>query len=182
MSLDPNKWIKTLPQFNKESDIPESKLDNEKWLDTLPKKNIKSPIQKYSITAILFVIGLIFVSVIKNETRNLQKEIDELQASINSIKFELHQTILDHEVITSPENISRLAKEHLDYNLTTYKKSQIKDLGSKDKIIKQTINNEKNGNYKKTLKKKGRDLSEKVKLEVAKKKSCSNFCQKLAIF
>ena len=31
MSLDPNKWIKTLPQFNKESDIPESKLDNEKW-------------------------------------------------------------------------------------------------------------------------------------------------------
>ena len=37
-------------------------------------------IQKYSLVTILFVIGLIFVSVIKNETRNLQKEIDKLEA------------------------------------------------------------------------------------------------------
>ena len=55
---------------------------------------------------VLFICGLLFVSVVKNETRNLQKEINNLEANINLIKFNLDQAILDHEVITSPENIS----------------------------------------------------------------------------
>ena len=67
--------------------------------------------------AVLFVCGLLFVSVIKNETRNLEKEINSLRASNNVIKFNLDQAILDNEVITSPENISRLAKEYLNTDL-----------------------------------------------------------------
>ena len=38
-----------------------------------------------------FIIGLIFVSLIKNETRNLQKEISNLQASIKNLNLDLHQ-------------------------------------------------------------------------------------------
>ena len=75
------------------------------------------------------------MSIIKNETRSLQKEINNLEASINSIKFDLNQSILDNEVITSPENISLLANEYLNLDLTSYKRSQIMRLDDdKDSI------------------------------------------------
>ena len=78
---------------------------------------------EYSLITILFVSGLLLVSAIKNETRNLQREINILQASINEIKFNLDQALLDNEVMTSPENISKLANEYLEDDLKTYKKS-----------------------------------------------------------
>jgi hypothetical protein len=68
------------------------------------------------------------VSAVKNETRNLQKEINNLQASINITQFNLDRATLDNEVLTSPENISRLAKEYLYSDFRVYKKSQIKNL------------------------------------------------------
>ena len=43
------------------------------------------------------------VSAIKNESKILQKEINNLYASINTLKYNLHQASLDQEVITSPE-------------------------------------------------------------------------------
>ena len=130
MSMDPNRWLNTLPNFKPKISDKESSLDSEKWLNTVPQKNIikTNPQKKYSITIIVFIIGLIFVSLIKNETRNLQKEISNLQASIKNLNLDLHQTILEHEFITSPENISLLAKEHLEFDFTSYKKSQIKHL------------------------------------------------------
>ena len=36
---------------------------------------------------ILFVFGLLFVSVVKNETRNLEKEINQFKASINKLNL-----------------------------------------------------------------------------------------------
>ena len=88
-------------------------LDPNRWLNTLPnhiKKNEEKSGKKYTLTIILFVLGLVLVSVIKNETRNLQKKISNLTASIDVLKFDLYQEKLDHEVISSPENISRLSK------------------------------------------------------------------------
>ena len=49
-----------------------------------------------------------------------------------SIKFNLKQAILDNEVITSPENISKLAKEYLNIDLDLL----IKNLKLKNLIIK----------------------------------------------
>ena len=83
----------------------------------------------------LFICWFIIVSVVKNETRNLEKEINNLRASNNVIKYNLDQAILDNEVITSPENISKLAKEYLNKNFVSYKKSQIKKLEDDIKII-----------------------------------------------
>ena len=71
----------------------------------------------------------------KNETRNLQKEINNLEANISLIKYDLDQAFLDHEIITSPENISLLAKKHLNIELTPYKKSQIKRLDDKNEEL-----------------------------------------------
>ena len=68
MSINPDKWIETIP--NTKSEENNIKLDHDKWISTLPKKN--NSVTKYSITAFVFIIGLVFVSTIKNETRNLQ--------------------------------------------------------------------------------------------------------------
>ena len=40
MSMDPNKWINTLPNINNGSDQGEYKLDSNIWVNTIPKKNI----------------------------------------------------------------------------------------------------------------------------------------------
>ena len=58
-----------------------------------------------------------------------------MQASINTLKLGLHQNTLEYEVITSPENISRLAKEYLESGFIYYKKSQIKQLNKKEKTL-----------------------------------------------
>jgi len=137
MSMDPNRWVNTLPFTNTESNQEKYKLDSNKWINTLPRKNdnalilsntinsnLKSnSVKKYSLTIIVFVVGLIIVSAIKNETRNLQKEINHLQAYINILELDLHQATLDYAVITSPENISRLAKKYLETDLFFIRRS-----------------------------------------------------------
>ena len=105
------------------------------------------------------------VSVIKNGTRNLQKEISNLHASINTLKLDLHQTVLEHVVITSPENISRLAKEYLESDFAFYKKSQIKQLNEKEKTLAK-LEEKKD---KKTFKKKSKVKTDEIKLRIAKK-------------
>ena len=114
---------------------------------------------------ILFVCGLLFVSALKNETRNLQKEINKLEATINVIRFNLKQAVLDNEVITSPENISRLAEEYLNINLTTYERSQIKNLNDNTEEFTKVSKIKK----KETNKKKIKNLSTSIKTQVAKK-------------
>ena len=83
---------------------------------------------QYLITTCFFVIGLICVSIIKNETRILQKEIDKINSSIYNIRVNLHEATLDHEILTSPEYISELAKEYLDTNFHSYEKFQLKKI------------------------------------------------------
>ena len=98
-----------------------------------------------------------------------------MEASINHINFNLSQAILDHEVITSPENISNLATEHLDINLITYKKSQIINLNdeienlNKKKIAsKNTITKKINKNLTNTIKAKMVEKVEEKKMEIQK--------------
>ena len=174
MSMDPSRWVKTIPFIGAKSNQEKYKLDFNKWVNTLPSKDDNTLIlsntinsnpksssnKKYSLTIIVFIVGLILVSVIKNGTRNLQKEISNLQASINTLKLDLHQTVLEHEVITSPENISRLAKEYLEYDFASYKKSQIKQLNGKEKtLVKLEETKSKNTFMKKN----------KIKLQISQK-------------
>ena len=106
---------------------------------------------------IFFIIGLMTVSIIKNKTRNLQKEISSLRASVDIIKHDLHQSTLEHAVITSPENISILAKEYLDSSFLAYKNIQIKKLNDEKKISSSLKNTKK------------KILQKKSNLELAKK-------------
>ena len=110
---------------------------------------------------VLFVAGIVSVSIIKNETRSLQKEINNLQASIKVLKSNLEEEKLEYEAITSPENISFLAKEYLDEDLKPYKKTQIKSLN--EKLILEK-------NNQKITKKLEKNNNIKNKIIVAKKK------------
>ena len=171
--INRDKWIGSLPNVNLEFNKITNQLDHDRWINTIPKKNTYSSVKKntyssvkkYSIIVTLFVCGLLFVSAIKNETRNLQKIINNLEASINVIKFNLDQAILDNEIITSPENISLLAKEYLSIDLVSYKRSQIKQLNGENKKFTK-INKIKK---EKINKKKIKNLSDKLKTQIAKK-------------
>ena len=136
--INSEQWKNTIPGSNLDKDSKNYDLDPKKWLNTLPKKNKKSFAKNFSITLAIVLIGLIFVSVIKNKTRSLEKEINDLQASINNLKTDLNFTTLDYEVITSPENLAKLAKEYLDFELHSYKKSQIRNLKSNKLLISKT--------------------------------------------
>ena len=173
--INHDRWINSLPKGNLKIEEKTNELDRYRWVNTVPKKKNYNYVKKYSLMTILFVGGLLFVSALKNETRNLQKEINNLEASINVTKFNLEQAILDNEVITSPGNISKLAREYLSINLTSYKKSQIKNLNDNekkiskvDKIKNKKINNKKIRNLQASLKTQiGKEIKKK-KTEIKK--------------
>jgi len=181
--INQDKWISSLPNINTEFSKIANQLDHDRWINTIPEKNTYSPVKKntyssvkkYSLIATLFVCGLLFVSVVKHETRNFQKEINNLEASINAIKFNLDQAILDNEVITSPENISLLAKEYLSVDLVSYKRSQIRQLNNENrqftkinKIKKEKINKKKTKNLSANIKSQVAKRIEKTKTEIIK--------------
>lgn len=160
--INKEKWENLLQKNNNLDSGVSDHVNTNKWINTISKQNKYSSIKKYSILVTLFVSGLMLIPVVKNETRNLQKEINNLKASINVIKSNLHQTILDNEVITSPENIARLAKENLNIDLVFYKRSQIKKLGEENKIVTslQKVDIKKNSS---------KSISKILKLKVNKK-------------
>ena len=95
------------------------------------------------------------LSELESKKTNLQKEIDDLRASISSLESNFYKASLDYEVITSPQNIAALAKKHLDDELIFYKKSQIQEMNKENKINNKlessTKNKEKNNAYQMIL-------------------------------
>ena len=115
---------------------------------------------------LIFIIGLAVVSIIKNQTRNLQKEINNLEASINVINQDLYRATLDHDVITSPKNLLILAEKYLETDLISYKKSQIKNLNEKNEVsYLEKTPKEKNG---KNIKERTKEAKYKIKQNVEK--------------
>ena len=167
--INQDKWIKSLPKINIKFNEEKNQVDHYRWVNTIPQKNTHNNVAwRYPLVVILFVCGLLFVAVVKNKTRNLEKEIYSLRASNNVIKYNLNQAILDNEVITSPENISRLAKEYLNTDFIYYKKSQIRQLYDDTAIISKL--NKKNNNLSTVkLNEKSNNLSTKIKSVIKKK-------------
>jgi len=165
--INQSKWINSLPKVKKESDKIIDQIDYDKWINTIPKREAYNSATKYTFLTVFFICGLIFVSIVKNETRNLQKEINNIESSVNLIKFNLDQAFLDHEIITSPENISLLARKHLDIDFASYKVSQIKQLNTQGENITK-INKTKVYNPKK-LYSRTKSMSDEIKTHVSKR-------------
>ena len=167
--INKEKWINSLPNAGLKYNEEINQLDHYRWANTIPKKKTYNSLKKYTLMTIIFVSGLLFVLVVKNETRHLQRTINNLEASINIIEFNLNQAILDNEVITSPDNISRLAKEHLETELGSYKRSQIKNLNNNlEDITEVNKISKKEGSFTKKIKLKVAKKIEKKKTEILK--------------
>ena len=169
--INQDKWLNSLPKNKNITNDKIEQLDPNRWVNTISKNNTYNPIQKYSLMVILFVSSLFLISIVKNETRNLQKEINNLEASIKKINYNLGQAILDNEVITSPENISQLAKEYLDINLVAYKKSQILNLSDKNKNFAKVNNTIKKISNKEKIKNLQQSVKNEVAMRIKKKKT-----------
>ena len=164
--INQDKWINSLPNISKKHNIENAQVDHDRWVNTISKQKTYNVVKKYSVMLTVFVCSLLFVSAIKNETRNLEKDINNLKASNNAVQFNLDQAILDHEVITSPENISLLAKEYLNINFSSYTKSQIVNLNeNKQEISKINLKKDK---ISKVIKVKVAKQIEKKKIEIQK--------------
>ena len=81
--INNDKWIKSIPNINSKYNQESLQIDHNKWINTIPtipaiptipKRNTYNSVKKYSLITIMFVCGLLFVSVVKNQTRNLEKE------------------------------------------------------------------------------------------------------------
>ena len=119
--INENKWLNSLPKNKNDLNNHENQIDVSKWQNTIPARKTNNTLKKYSLLTVFFVCGLFFVSLLKNETRSLQKDINNLNTSIVDVKSNLEQAFLDYEVLSSPENIEKLAKEHLNVDLRFYK-------------------------------------------------------------
>ncbi len=163
--INNDKWINSLPNSNKHLEKNTNEVNFDKWTNSVPKKNNTTSFKKYTFVTVILISGLLFVSALKNQTRNLQKEINKLETNIRKIQFDLKQANLDHNVITSPENISLLAKEYLNINFETYKKSQIKMFNYKpeDLSVSQV------GKKQKIIEQKSKKFSKNVRKHLAKK-------------
>jgi len=166
MITDPKKWLETLPNkggaLSKNTD---GQISGDKFIDSLPKKKTDNRTKIYSLVVFIFVLGLISVSLIKNKTRILQKEINNLQTKVNSLKLELHQSELDYQFLSSPKNLSILAEKYLDYNFITYKKSQINKLEDERKFYAKLELKKKETNSNKKMK----TIKKKVKENISRK-------------
>ena len=169
--INKDKWIKSLPQTNLSIDQESNHVDYSKWVDSIPKKTGYNSVKKYSLIGIIFVFGLLFVSAVKNETWKLQKKINLLEVEINKIEFELDQALLENEVITSPDNIERLAKEYLNNNLEFYKRSQILSLNGKKKYHVKLNIKKNEDNYVSNVKKVSKNIKNKITKEINTKKT-----------
>jgi hypothetical protein len=149
---------------NEKFHLGKIEIDSKKWIDTKPSKNRYYSITKYSSVLVLFVASLLIISVVKNQTRKLEKDINVLTVSNDKIQFSLKQAILDYEVLSSPENLTLLASKHLNSSLVVYKKSQIKSLNDKNE---ETIPNK---NLSNDIKKKVNKKIKNTKVEIAKLK------------
>ena len=170
--INHHKWIGSLPKVKKEIIDTINQLDYENSINSIPKKDSYNSVKKHTLLTVLFICGLIFVSMVKNKTRNLQKEINNLETSINLIKFNLDQTLLDHEIIASPENITLLAEKHLNIDLVPYKRSQIKQLNAENKKftkINKTEKEKTNIQKFKKLHSRSKSIPNEIKTHIAKR-------------
>ena len=70
---------------------------------------------KFIISAVIFISFLIITSVIKNQSRILEKKIYNLSFQIKSKEKNLRETQLDFYYLTSPSEIEkRITKEKSD--------------------------------------------------------------------
>lgn len=82
---------------------------------------------KNIILLTIFIVFLIFTSLIKNTTRTIEKELVKLNKEIKSLNLKLEEATLEYEYLTSPAYLQLLHLKFFDENFTHYKRKDIKN-------------------------------------------------------
>ena len=69
--------------------------------------------KKYIFLIFFFIFGIFFISVIKNETRDIEKNIRNINTKIFTLNAELHEAGLDYDYLSSPANLLILSEKRV---------------------------------------------------------------------
>ena len=83
---------------------------------------------KNIILFIIFIFCIIFTSLIKNNTRSIEKKIILLKDDILLLRVKLNEAKLEHNYLTTPESIKILSSNYLEEDFSNYKKKNIENL------------------------------------------------------
>ena len=108
---------------------------------------------KTIITSIIFLILLIFTSVIKNQTRIIEKKLYFLNETIALKERDINESQLDFYFLSSPAELEKKVKTLGLYNYSTIEKSKIflnfskfSNIQKKLSVLKNENKNEKKKN------------------------------------
>ena len=80
--------------------------------------------KKYIFLIFFFIFGIFFISNIKNETRDIEKNIRNINAKIFTLNAELHEAGLDYNYLSSAANLSILSEKIFKDKLNFYDTKQ----------------------------------------------------------
>ena len=107
--INHKKWISSLPKINKEISKTINQLDHENSINSIPKKDSYNSVKKYTLLTVLFICGLIFVSIVKNFFNlysNLRKNPSRY-LPIEEKKSDLFKLILKKPLIADVKEINK---------------------------------------------------------------------------
>ncbi len=80
--------------------------------------------KKYIFLIFFFIFGIFFISHIKNETRDIEKNIRNINTKIFTLNAELHEAGLDYDYLSSPANLLILSEKIFKDGLNFYSSRQ----------------------------------------------------------
>ena len=81
--------------------------------------------KKIFVSLIFFCLFMIFTSIVKTQTKILEKDINKYEKKIAILQNNIYDSQLDYFYLTSPENISSYINTYSDIDYTSIKFSKI---------------------------------------------------------
>ena len=80
--------------------------------------------KQYIFLIFFFIFGIFFISNIKNETRDIEKNIRNINTKIFTLNAELYEAGLDYDYLSSPANLLILSEKIFKDKLNFYDTKQ----------------------------------------------------------
>jgi len=82
-----------------------------------------------NVIFVFIILGLIiFTTLIKNSSKEIDKEIFKLEEDISILKNELEMLKLEHDYLTSPKKLTELQKLYFEEELINYDLSKFGEI------------------------------------------------------
>ena len=89
-------------------------------------------------TFIAILVLILFTSLVKNSTKEIEDKISVLQGSIRSLNIEFGDVMLEYNFLSSPSKLIQYQTKYFEKNLIKIDIMKIKEITEKNNIIKLT--------------------------------------------